>query len=62
MLEAADSETSVGDVMEEPVFLMEHDRLADAAEVIDWLEGSPVPVVDETMRLVGSVDAAGATR
>jgi CBS domain-containing protein len=48
---------SVGDVMDDPVFLDVGDSYEEAARLAGLFQGAPIPVVDAGGRLVGSVTA-----
>ena len=54
-LEAAGGETTVGEAMEDPVFVYVDDPVDELAHLAEFLEGSPVPVVDRDARLLGSI-------
>ena len=55
-LEGADRGISVGDLMDDPVFLEVGDSYEEAARLVGLFRGAPIPVVDAEMRLVGCVD------
>ncbi len=57
-LERAGKGTDVEAVMEEVRYLEIGDPLAEAENVSEGLDGSPIPVVDADMRLLGSVGSA----
>jgi Mg/Co/Ni transporter MgtE len=59
ILEGADRGISVGDVMDDPVFLEVGDSYEEAARLTGLFRGAPIPVVDAHGRLVGSVRAPG---
>jgi hypothetical protein len=52
-LAAAGDDATVGEVADEPVFVYVDDPLDDVGELTDFLDGSPVPVVDREARLLG---------
>jgi CBS domain-containing protein len=48
-------DATVADVMEEAVFVTADDRIEAAADLVDYLDGAPVPVVDDAGCLLGGV-------
>ena len=48
----------VADVMETPAFVEAIDAVTEIAHVVDFYEGSPIPLVDRKGRLVGLLDPA----
>jgi hypothetical protein len=56
MLGAAPDE-KVGVLVEDPVFVYLDDPLDDVEELTEFLDGSPVPVIDREGRLVGTIDS-----
>ena len=52
---AAPVGTKVADVMENPVFALADDRVADIAELVSHFDGSPIPVVDQEGQLLGGI-------
>lgn len=54
---AAAEGTTVGDLMEHPVYAAPEDAVAAIAELSDFLEGAPVPVVDSDGVLLGCATA-----
>ncbi len=54
-LVGADPGVSVGDLMDDPVFLDVGDSYEEAARLADLFDGAPIPVVDGNGRLVGCV-------
>jgi len=54
-LVGADPGVSVGDLMDDPVFLDVGDSYEEAARLTDLFDGAPIPVVDGDGRLVGCV-------
>jgi Mg/Co/Ni transporter MgtE len=57
VLESAERGISVGDLMDDPVFLEVGDSYEEAARLAGLFRGAPIPVVDADGRLVGSVTA-----
>ena len=55
-LGAAEPQATVGDIADEPVFVYVDDPMDDVAELSEFLDGSPVPVVDREGRLLGWID------
>lgn len=55
VLDGAPDDRTVGDLMDEPVFVYVDDQIEALAEVAPALDGAPVPVVDHSGRLVGGV-------
>ena len=55
VLDGAPDDRSVGDLMDEPVFVVVDDAIDAIIEVATALDGAPVPVVDHSGRLVGGV-------
>ncbi len=60
ILEAADPGAPLGSLMEAPIFALAEDSLDVIAGLAAFLEGAPVPVVDGSGRLCGTVAAAVA--
>jgi CBS domain-containing protein len=56
-LDGADPGISVGDLMDEPVFLDVGDSYEEAERLAELFDGAPIPVVDGDGRLVGGVIA-----
>jgi CBS domain-containing protein len=56
-LEGADRGISVGDLMDDPVFLEVGDSYEEASRLAGLFRGAPIPVVDGDGRLVGCVTA-----
>lgn len=56
-LEAMDAAAPVSGGMDEPVALHIEEALTSAADLVDHLEGAPIPVVDGDGLLVGLLDA-----
>ncbi|HKZ28428.1 MAG TPA: CBS domain-containing protein [Acidimicrobiia bacterium] len=54
-LARADSGLSVGDLMDDPVFLEVGDSYEEASALAGMFEGAPIPVIDGDRRLVGCV-------
>jgi len=54
-LDAAPADTAIEALMEDPVHLAADDPLEAVAEVATYMEGAPVPVVDDRGRPVGAV-------
>lgn len=52
-LENAEHDALLGDVMDPPVFVDAGEPVENASELSSFLEGSPIPVVDDSHRLVG---------
>jgi len=59
ILEDAERGISVGDLMDDPVFLEVGDSYEEAARLAGLFRGAPIPVIDADGRLVGSVTAPG---
>jgi CBS domain-containing protein len=59
-LEAADPAAPLGSLMEAPIFALAEDSLDVIAGLAAFLEGAPVPVMDGSGRLCGTVPAAAA--
>jgi CBS domain-containing protein len=57
--DGADPGLSVGDLMDDPVFLDVGDSYEEAAQLTGLFDGAPIPVVDGEGRLVGCVSAPG---
>lgn len=58
-LAGADSGLSVGDLMDDPVFLEVGDSYEETSRLAVFFDGAPIPVVDGDGRLVGCVAALG---
>lgn len=56
-LEGADPGVSVGDLMDDPVFLAVGDSYEEVERLTHLFDGAPIPVVDSDGRLVGCVPA-----
>ena len=54
-LDQAAPGATVADVMEDPVFVYADDPLDDVAELVAFLDGARVPVIDGEGLLVGSI-------
>jgi CBS domain-containing protein len=54
-LEAAAQESTVSDLMEEPVAVRWDDSLEDAGKQLVGIDGTPIPVTDPAGRLVGAL-------
>jgi hypothetical protein len=54
-LDRAAPGATVGDVMDDPVFVYVDDPLDDVAELTEFLDGAPVPVIDHEGYLLGSI-------
>jgi len=48
-------DATVADVMEEAIFVAADDRIEITADLAEYLDGAPVPVVDDSGRLLGGV-------
>lgn len=59
-LEAADPASPLGGIMEDPTFANAEDPLGLVPALSAFLDGAPVPVVDATGRLCGTVSATAA--
>ncbi|MDH3261207.1 MAG: CBS domain-containing protein [Acidimicrobiia bacterium] len=59
-LEGANPELSVGELMDDPLFLEVGDSYEEASRLADLFDGSPIPVVDGAGRLVGGLTASGS--
>jgi CBS domain-containing protein len=53
--EGAPAGTKLADVMENPVFALADDRVADIAELVSHFDGAPIPVVDQGGHLLGGI-------
>lgn len=55
-LTEAPPDGEVADVMETPAYVEATDTLGDLSDVVEFYEGSPIPLVDRRGRLVGLLD------
>jgi hypothetical protein len=57
-LAATDTATSVGDLMEPPVSVNATEPIEAASDLETFLDGGPIPVIDDSERLIGVIHIA----